>query len=218
MRPLPILPVLVCAALALSSPLTGCTKQGPPSPEYLEARAEFSALYGKHLEDAYLLPEMQGIEAKLERVAPESEHANEARSLLLRIRSGRERVEGLRADREELVRRAHEPVGSGRFEEPKAEVEDAGPAKASAEEPPDAGSEGPVAGMPISELTRRFGDCFLGGETIVVEGRGERQTWKLRDSVFCRQRHPGFEDRIVVEEAGAVLSVANRSQLEKRDR
>ncbi len=211
-------PLLATAVLGvIVASLTGCPRKGPPSPEYMEARKAFAALYGQHLEGAYLLPEMKEIEARLETVPKESEHANEARALLTRIRSGKEREEGLRADREELARRALEPVGSGRFEAP----DDEGPPDAgAAASGQDAGAETdqPVSGMPITELTRRFGDCFLSGETILVEGRGERPTWRLRDTLFCRQRHPGFEERVVVEEAGAVLSVAERSRLQKKDR
>lgn len=215
----PLLATVVLGVVVAT--FAGCPRKGPPSPDYMEARREFAALYGQHLEGAYLLPEMKEIEAKLETVPKESEHANEARALLTRIRSGKEREEGLRADREELARRALEPVGSGRFEAPREEAPtDAGANTAGAEG--DAGSEAdadqPAAGMPITEMTRRFGDCFLSGETILVEGRGERPTWKLRDTLFCRQRHPGFEERVVVEEAGAVLSVAERSRLQKKDR
>lgn len=194
--------------------LTGCQRQGPPSPEYLEASREFSALYGRHLEDAYLLPQMAPIEAKLEQVPPESEHANEAKALLQRIRSGRERVQGQRAEREELARRALEPPPAGTFRPSTDEPE--APSKPPAKQAPDAGSEQPVEGMPMAELTRRFGDCFLPGEPVTVEGRGERPTWKLRDTLFCRQQHPGFDERIVVEEAGAVLTIADRSQLQLR--
>jgi hypothetical protein len=202
--------ILVLALLGAG----GCTRQGPPSPEYQQAQAEFSALYGRHLEDAYLRPEMADLEAKLERVPADSQDANEARALLLRIRSGRERVMGQRAERAEMVRRAREPTPMGREERP----EDPPPSPPRPPpQAPDAGAEQPVVGMPVAELTRRFGDCFLAGEALNVEGRGTRPTWKLRDSVFCSQRHPGFDQRVVVEEAGVILAIAERSQVQHPD-
>ena len=212
----PGLPLVAAFVLALG--LAGCPRQGPPSPHYAEAHREFVALHGQHLEDAYLLPQMAGIEAKLEQVPKDSGNANEARALLTRIRSGRERRQAQVEDRQAAVAEARKlPPGAGRSEAflpPPAE-----PAPGAKDAGTDAGTDGeqPRVGMALSEVTRLYGDCFLPDERLEVAERGMRATWKLRDTLFCQQRHPGFASRLLVEEEGRVLAIVERASVEFGD-
>ena len=70
--------LVACLALVLVTSLSGCPKQGDPSPAYAEATKDFNALYGRHVEEAYTMPEMAAIEAKLESV-PRSPPTTRAR-------------------------------------------------------------------------------------------------------------------------------------------
>ncbi len=206
------------SALALALALGACNRQGPPSAEYQEAHGQFVALYGKHLEDAYLLPEMAGIEAKLEEVDTGSRHASEAKALLTRIRSGRERRQAQLEDRQEAVAEARKlPPGAGRTDSPEPPAPAAPPVTKDAGTDAGADGEQPQVGMAIREVTRRFGECFLAGERLEVADRGARGTWMLRDTLFCQQRHPGFAGRLLVEEEGRVLAIVEQSSVEYGD-
>ncbi|MBX5482082.1 MAG: hypothetical protein IRZ16_09640 [Myxococcaceae bacterium] len=185
----------------------GCRKEGEHSKAYAEATEEFNALYGRHVEDAYLMPEMAPIEQKLESVPESSADYARARELLKRIRSGRERVEAEKAAREHAIRDALQPAEGGRF------VEEPAPPPAPAG-PPDAGApEHPAVGMDAAEIQKRWGDCFRPGTPLEVVGRGARETLELRDTLYCRQHHPGFDQQVVVIEGGKVLALAPRKDI-----
>jgi hypothetical protein len=193
----------LCAALVLP----GCRK-GESSPLYEEARDEFNALYARLLEDAYLSPELGPIEQKLEQVPPDAEEASRAQELLRKIRSGRERAQARIAAREEDMRRA--AGASTDFEFTRgAEEPDAGPDAAV-----DGGSPQPIAGMPMSEVRARFGMCFESGTAIEVSGKGSLPSWNLRDLGVCRERHPGFDQKVLIAEGDKVLVVADRKDVE----
>ena len=200
--------VLIAAAALIS---TACFRQGDPSVAFEQAQAEFNALYGRHLEDAYLMEEMDAIETKLAEVPESSSDYNRAQHLLMRIRSGRERQQARIAEREAAIAQARAPAPDVPFSGTPAAPQDAGTAQAEA---PDAGVPGPVAGMPVSELTRRWSECFLPGLPVDVPQRGTLRTFDLRDTAYCRQQHPGYDQKVVVVEAGKVLFVGDRSKIE----
>ncbi|HZA50627.1 MAG TPA: hypothetical protein VE549_07790 [Myxococcaceae bacterium] len=187
--------------------LAACARKGPPSPEYAEARAEFNALYGRLLEDAYLSPEMRAIEEKLERVPQTSEDHPRAEELLLRIRSGRERLEGQIAERQAAVQSDLEGTQDSPFQRGE---EDAGASASAA----DASGEQPAAGMSVAQFRSRFGMCFEPGEDIEVVGKGNRSTFVLRNMALCRERHPGFDRRMVVVEGERLLAIAEEKDLQ----
>jgi hypothetical protein len=194
----------LCAAVALAA----CTRKGPPSPEYAEARAEFNALYGRLLEEAYLSPEMRPIEEKLERVPQTSEDHPRAEELLRRIRSGRERLEAQIAERGAAVLGQMRVSDDSRFERGDEDA-DAGAAG------PDAGAgDQPTAGMPLAQFRSRFGMCFEPGVEIEVVGKGNRSTFVLRNMALCRERHPGFDRRMVIVEGERLLAIAEEKDLQ----
>ena len=195
------------AAASAILAMAGCTRKGPPSPEYAEARAEFNALYGRLLEDAYLSPEMEPIEEKLERVPRDSEDHLRAQELLLRIRSGRERLEGQLAEREANARA---DLDSPQDAPSQSDEEDAGAPTAAA----DASSDQPAAGMPLAQFRSRFGMCFEPGQDIEVVGKGNRSTFVLRDMALCRERHPGFDRRMIIVEGDRLLAIAEQKDLQ----
>jgi hypothetical protein len=194
----------VCAALAVAA----CTRKGTPSPEYAEARAEFNALYGRLLEDAYLSPEMRPIEQKLQRVPAQSEDYPRAQELLLRIRSGRERLAGRVAEREAKLREDMSASPAAPLFQ--SVEEDAGAAAG-----PDASSDQPTAGMPLAQFRSRFGMCFEPGSDIEVVGKGNRSTFVLRKMALCRERHPGFDHRMIIVEGDRLLAIAEEKDLQR---
>jgi hypothetical protein len=201
--------VVGCALSAVVA-LAACSKKGGPSPEYAQAREEFNTLYGRLLEDAYVSPEIRPIEAMLEHVPKQSEDHAPAQELLQRIRSSRERIQAEMAEREATVR-GEMRAGNQDFQFARAE-EDAGTPRAEAT---DAGAiEQPIAGMAVSELRGRFGMCFEPGMELEVSGRGNRPTFALRNMAVCRQRHPGFERRLVVAEGDRILFIADQKDVE----
>ena len=83
MRRAVLVSVLVLALAA------GCRKpQKRPSPEYAAAQARFVALYAEQLDEAYLLPEMEGLLAQLGRVPADSLDAQLAQQLCLAAAAG----------------------------------------------------------------------------------------------------------------------------------
>lgn len=200
----------MAAACLWAAALSSCTKEGGPSAEYAEARAEFNQLYAKELEDAYVNPAMKPIEEKLARVPQDSEDSIRAQELLRRIRSGRERVEARLEERRAELERVARPQPDVQFSPTPPEL-DGGPEV----KEPDAGpSDQPAAGMPLSELRARFGMCFEPGEPLDVVGRGRRETFVLRNMEVCRQRHPGFDQRLVIAEGDRILFIGDRKDVQ----
>src|SRR5919197_1252047 len=85
---------------------------------------------------------------------------------------------------------------------------------------PDAGSrdagasDQPSAGMPLSELRRRFGMCFDSGTELELPGKGSRPTFVLRNMALCRERHPGFDHRMIIVEGDRLLAIAEEKDLQ----
>jgi hypothetical protein len=200
------LPTSIALSLCL---LAGCVNQGEPSPVFREAQAEFNALYGREVEDAYLSPELPAIEKKLESVPDKSSDKARADELLKRIRSGRERVESNRAERQAEIAAALKPSADFAFTQTEQEQR----AKA---EPVDAGSAVPAPGMALKEFNARFGDCFGAGEAVLVNNQGLRPTWTLKELPPCRKQFAGFEQKILVGEDEKILAIVDKSRLQVR--
>ncbi len=204
---------LVSTLLIVLAPV-GCRKEpGPPSPEYEQARQQFSKLYGQKLDEAFLDPGMEEVEALLQQVPPESMDAQPARELLQRIQQGRARMEAARQETEEAIasaRQVDEFPTTPESEQPSAPTAAAGEPEAGT---PDAGSDlsGPVAGTPASELSFGYQRCFQRGQPINVDGRGSREAWELVDRLSCRQAFPSFVEQVVLIEEGRVLTVLPKS-------
>jgi hypothetical protein len=210
-RPLVGLVSTVLIVLALSA----CRKEpGPPSEEYEEARQRFSKLYGQKLDEAFIDPEMDAIEALLQQVPAESMDAQSAKELQQRIKDGRARMEKARQEREAAIAAVREgdtfapsPPSSTPTPEPTPapqEEKDAGPS-----------TEGPVAGSPASALVAGYLGCFQRqSKPITVQGRGEREAWEMSDRARCSQSFPSFVGQVVLIEDGKVLTVLPKSAVQ----
>jgi hypothetical protein len=196
-----------------------CTKSpGPASPAYEQAHQRFSKLYGQKLDEAFLDPAMEEIEAQLQQVPPDSMDAQPARELLQRIREGRERMEAAQKEKEDAIASAHRvddfPARQGEPGTPSTPPEE--PPTPSAG-PPDAGTPrpgaGPVAGTPASELPYGYERCFRRGESVNVDGKGSREMWELESRLACRQSYPSFAEQVVLIEDGRVLTVLPKSAI-----
>lgn len=217
---------------SLSRPFTGlvftllislvpvaCTKSpGPKSPEYEQAHQRFSKLYGQKLDEAFLDPAMDEIEAQLQQVSPDSMDAQSAKDLLKRIREGRERMQAAAQDTEDAIAAAREvqdfPPSQPGTPAPPPDEEPPPPPSAG---PPDAGAPppgaGPVMGSPASELSYGYERCFRRGESLNVDGKGPRETWVLESRLACRQSYPSFNGQVLIIEDGKVLATVPESAI-----
>jgi hypothetical protein len=199
---------MLLALLALS--VAGCQRRGQPSELFAEASEQFTAIYSRHLDEAFLLAEMDEVEAKLQQVPKGSSDRFLADELLGRIEEGRAAQVERRRFLEEAMAEARRPsrdFASAREEEPE-------PPAVAAPEAPDAGSPHPEVGTEVSDLTSLFAPCFVPGERIQLVDVGMREVYELRDLELCRQRHPGYDQRLLVIQDGKVLLVGDKSKVE----
>jgi hypothetical protein len=202
--------------IGLIALLPACAKK--PSPAYEEAADQFSELYRQKWDEAYGDPGMAEIEAKLETVPKDSLNAPDAEALLKRIREGRARLQAEAQERERDMAAAVAPTtgvpssGSDRAGTP-------APSSREQETPsPDAGGppEQPKEGMPVAELSSKFGNCFREGASLNVMGKGMRATWSVRELPSCLERHPGFASSLLVIDQGKVYAVVDKNALDYR--
>ncbi|MGA9525086.1 MAG: hypothetical protein WBV82_26740 [Myxococcaceae bacterium] len=199
---------VVAVALLAGGLGVGCVEEGEPSPAYSQAQKDFNALYGREMEEAYLLPEMAEIEKLLESVPKESSDHQRAAEQLKRIRSGQERVQAQKAEREAELSAALAPSKDFEFSGAKEEA----PAAAAV----DAGVAVPVEGMKLAEFNARFGTCFASGKPVLLNNQGMRPTWSLMDQPDCREKFSGFADKILVGQDDALYVIADKSKVEIR--
>jgi hypothetical protein len=195
-------PVLALSLLAAA----GCSKRKLPSEDFSRANEIHSQLYAKELDDAYLDPKMDEAVQLLQRVPPDSLDADSARQLLARIQSNRERVQAERTQREKAIAAASTPPPDTFGPRPSV----APPPDAGA---PDAGPDLPKVGMSVDELSERFSRCFEPGQSMVVEGRGARDTWELKDIAICRDLYPGFDGLVLIIEDGKIWNYGQKSSI-----
>ena len=196
-----------------------CRKDpGPPSQDYEQARERFNKLYGQKLDEAFVDPAMDEIEAQLQLVPADSMDAQPARELLQRIQQGRERMEANQQEKEDAIASAREvqdfptrPSEPGQPATPEP-TEEPSPSAG----PPDAGppaGAGPVAGSSASELSYGYQRCFRRAEPINVDGRGQREAWELEGRLACRQAYPSFAEQVLLIEDGKVMTVLPKSAI-----
>lgn len=192
-----------------------CTKSpGPESPEFEQARQRFNKLYGQKLDEAFLDPAMDEIEAQLQTVPTDSIDAQPAKELLQRIREGRERMQAAEQEKEDAIasaRRVDDFQGDPGVRVPPPVEEPPAPSAA-----PDAGpapGAGPVAGSPASELPYGYQRCFRRAEPVNVDGKGSRDAWELENRLTCRQAYPSFADQVLLIEDERVLAVLPKSAI-----
>ncbi|WP_224248252.1 hypothetical protein [Hyalangium gracile] len=197
---------LVSTVLIALAP-AGCRKDpGPPSPEYEQAHQRFSKLYGQKLDEAFLEPEMEEIEALLQQVPADSIDAPSAKELQQRIANGRAKMEQARKEREAAIAAAQE-VPDLPPSTPTAEPEpEPAPAPAA---PEDAGvvDSGPVVGSAASALSGGYLGCFQSIRPINVVGKGMRDAWEMSDRARCSQVYPAFVGQVLLIEDGKVLAM-----------
>lgn len=207
----------ISLALLLVSSLvwtTGCRRRKLPSQEFEAANRLFVRVYGEKLDEAFVDPRMVQVEQLLGEVGAESADYAAAQELLSRIHTGREKRQTELNARRELLQAASAPVQMTSRWVPSPPV-DAGVAQV-----PDAGAHEPANGMALSDFTHQFSDCFTPWKPIQVTedgvSRGTVDSWELKNIANCRDRHPGFQDRLVLTDPAKVVMVVSRSALEVR--
>jgi hypothetical protein len=209
-RPLVGLVSTVLIVLALSA----CQKElGPPSAEYEEARKRFSKLYGQKLDEAFIEPEMDSIEALLQQVPVDSMDAQSAKELLQRIKDGRAKMAKVRQEQEAAMAAARQ----GDFVPTSPPLTPTPAPTPAPQETKDGGppSSGPAVGSPASELVAGYLGCFQRSSPITVKDRGQREAWEMAtDRARCSQVFPAFVGQVVLIEDGKVLTVLPKSAVQ----
>jgi len=190
----------------------GCHRPKAPSQEFASANRLFVRVYAEMLDDAYVDPRMAQVEQLLSEVAAESADYAAAQQLLGRIRTGREKVQAEYNARRAAVGMANAPVQmTSRWTST--------PRPPPGDQAADAGHS-PASGMALSDFTHEFSDCFTPWKPVQLKeqgvDRGTVDSWELKDIANCRDRHPGFADRVVLTDPKKVLYVVNRAMLETR--
>ncbi|EPX56669.1 hypothetical protein D187_008011 [Cystobacter fuscus DSM 2262] len=205
-------------ALLLAAP-AGCRKPAQPSEAYVEAQTRFGKLYAARGDDAFVDPELAAIEGLLAQVPTNSLDAPAANELRARIEEGKQQARSRQRALDEVRGRASQPAqmpaegygGTRSFPSSQpteaAEAEDAGT---------DAGTAGgaPGVGTPATELASGFSGCFKQGESLQVQGRGQRDRWDLSDSPACRQQFAALQDQVLIIEEGKVLALVPKQSLQ----
>jgi len=188
----------------------GCQRRQLPSERYTQAHEMFTKLYAAQLDDAYVDPAIARVEELLGQVPEDSSDFAPAQALSKRIREGRGRLQEA-----ENVRRAAsaQALASGPYE--RMQVQAARPAEPTPAVE-DAGSSQPLAHMPLSEFTRRFSGCFQSSDRINIVGQGMHDSWELKDIANCRDRHPGFDQLLVLTNGKEVVMNISKSLVEYR--
>jgi hypothetical protein len=170
----------------------------------------FVKVYAEKLDDAFEDPRMDVVEQLLAKVPKDSSDAAAASALAQRIAAGREQSRAQAKKRDESLAAARKPVEippSAAAAAPQSAIDAGEPAV-------DAGPpHSPKPGMPYSQFTELFSGCFRPRNSILVEGRGMREAWELKDISNCRDRHPGFEDMIVIIEENQVLTNVRKDSI-----
>lgn len=207
--------LLVGAAASLL--LFAACKKPQPSQDYSEAQTRFASVYGQKLDAAYLDPQMDAILAQLSRVPKDSMDAQAAQELTQRITDGRARMAKEQQERDANAQKALAPIvmppstsdtaqAQKQTPPPVQQVVDAGPNVAMAPRP----------GMSAAEFDKAFGQCFEYGPTVYLEGAGSgpSDSRTLRDLPSCKDRLPGYENKVVLFQNAAVYTVLDKSSLQ----
>lgn len=192
-------------ALALILATPGCRRT--LSQDYVQAAAQFDALRVRLGAEAVLDPQIAQVETLLQRVPKGSLSYGSAQALQKRIDDDRAELTRAKEARETSMREALKPPDVQFSSLPRREE----PAPTPPADVPDAGSAQPVAGMPLGELSQRFSGCFTTGAPLNVMGKGKLETWVLKDITNCRDRHPGFAERLILVENGKILTAVDRA-------
>jgi hypothetical protein len=190
----------LAAALVLGA---GCSKK--PSPEYAEAASRHRQLVELEGSAAYGLPAMDEVVALLARVPEDSADKAKADALRAEVARRKAEVEAEEAARQQAIADALKPPSYERL------GDEAFPDAGAPTPPPAEANPQPVPRMPLRELESRFSGCFQKAEPIVVTGRGQRDTWELKNIANCRDRHPGFDKQIIIIEGDAILSLVDKA-------
>ena len=205
----PSLAVIV-AVLVVVGVEAGCNRKTGPSPEFERAHTAFSKLYAQKLDEAYLDSAIPSILDDLNRVPKTSVDSPDAQALLARIAEGKARMEKEAEQRRNASMTARKvTVAFPNSTTPS----DTGETLPPPVETPDASLAQPAAGMSRAEFEKRFGGCFEAGEPIEVQGRGIRDSYRLKDITNCRERHPGYDKLIVLMEGVSVMGIIPASSM-----
>jgi hypothetical protein len=188
---------------------------GPLSEKYEEAHTRFSKVYAQKLDQAFLDPEMEEIEALLAQVPPDSSDAPSAKELQQRITEGRARMEAARQETEDAIASARQvetfPTTPTPAADPEPEPEAPATVPVDAGTPDAGRTAGPVPGTPASELSAGFQGCFRRGQPVNVTGTGSRDTYEMERRASCELAYPSFAGQLLVIEDGRVLAVLPKS-------
>jgi hypothetical protein len=204
--------LLTLAGLSLA---TAACQKPQPSPEYGQALVLHARLTAAQSDDAYLSAQMEEVEALLSQVPAQSSDRTAAIGLAAQIQSERRRVQNENETRRREVAAALIP-SDVTFDRPPglppvpteqapAPVVDAGV---------DAGvAPQPRAGMALQEFTHRFSGCFTQAASVELAGKGQCDTYELKNIANCRDRHPGFDEVLVVIFQQKIFGVAPKSSV-----
>jgi hypothetical protein len=199
------------ATIGLLLGTVGCRKT--ISDDYVQAAQLFDALRSKAGAEAALDPRMAQVEALLRKVPERSLSHPSAVALQKRIDDERTALVQAREARDRSVQEALKPPDVHFAPSLPKSI----PVKAlPPESAPDAGAAQPVEGMAVSEFSQRFSGCFAPDAPLDVLGKGKLETWALKNIANCRDRHPGFDDRLVVVEKGKILAMVDRAAARSR--
>jgi hypothetical protein len=200
----------VLISLAALIALGSCSKRGKPSAEFTQAHAMFARIYGEKLDEAFDDSRMEMVEQLLAKVPADSSDAAAAHELSQRITAGRAQAQAEAKKRSEALAAARTPV-----QVPPSSFPRTSPTEMDAGAPTvDAGPPlNPSPGMPYAQFIELFSGCFRQRNSILVEGRGMREAWELKDIANCRDRHPGFEDMIVIIDENLILTTVRKDSI-----
>ncbi len=182
-----------------------------PSEQYTQAHELFTKLYAAQLDDAFADPAMARVEELLRQVRDDSSDWRAAKELSRRIQEGRKAIADAEAARRIASAQASAPMPYQRMtpDAPKPSGAPAAPEK-------NAGANQPVPHMALSEFTSRFSGCFKAADKINVLGQGMFDSWELKDIANCRDRHPGFDQLLVLTDAKEIFTTVAKSLVEYR--
>lgn len=199
--------------LAVAVAMLACSKRGNPSPSYTQAQELFQRVYAEKLDEAFDDDRMPKVEQLLANVPATSSDAPAARQLSERILTGRAHQREETKKRKENLAAAREPVTlpPSQYVRPNVEVAAGTPPPAVDAGPP----RNPSPGMPYDQFVDLFSGCFRQRGSIMVEGHGMKETWELKDITNCRDRHPGFDELIVLIDENKILATVRKDAIQK---
>ena len=193
----------------------GCKPSKKKSVDYAQAIELHALLVAERGDEAYFDEQMQEVEGLLAKVTDDYWEHPAALKLASKIKNERARIKSEQSAREEMARKAKEPVAF-QFSPSNTKPASALPPKAA---PPESvvGPQ-PETGMSMKDFQGRFSGCFSSWQTIEVRGQGPMEGFELKDIANCRDRHPGFVGKVVLARGDQIYSFIERASVHTEQR